>query len=169
VHHVLRALKTFGSCSRRQTYFFQSRMTQGIQTWVQNSQLSSLPSNYIFKKLFSAPRIIKRSNFSQYLAFQKQKVVHEFLYSFQYFCNFSTDPGSPAINFFRTGLLYAHILTKNSKMTKTSDFFGYLVIQKIKVACEQKLQFPIFCNFSDPGSPAIKIYRTGLTCTFILT
>ena len=30
--------------------------------------------------------------------------------SFQYFCNFLTDFGSPEINFFRTGLTYAHIV-----------------------------------------------------------
>ena len=60
-HCVLRALKTSRSCSRRQTYVFQSKIAQGIQKWVQNNQLSSLPSNVFFKKLFSAPKIIKRN------------------------------------------------------------------------------------------------------------
>jgi hypothetical protein len=36
-HYILRALKTSRSCSIRQTYVFQSRMTQGIQKWVQNN------------------------------------------------------------------------------------------------------------------------------------
>ena len=58
---VLRALKTSRSCSRRQTYVFQSKIAQGIQKWVQNNQLLSLPSNDFFKKLFSVQKkIIKK-------------------------------------------------------------------------------------------------------------
>ena len=59
-HYILRVLKTSQSCSRRQICVFQSTMTQGIQKWVQNNQLSSLPSNDFFKKLFLAPKIIKK-------------------------------------------------------------------------------------------------------------
>ena len=59
-HYVLRALKTSRFCSRRQTYVFQSKIAQGIQKWVQNNQLSSLLSNVFFKKLFLAPKIIKK-------------------------------------------------------------------------------------------------------------
>ena len=33
-------------------------------------------------------------------------------YSFQHFGDFSTDPGRPAIKFFRNGLNYAHIFPK---------------------------------------------------------
>ena len=60
-HCVLRALKTSWTCSRRQTYVFQSKIAQEIQKWVQNNQLLSLPSNVFFKKLFSAPKIIKKN------------------------------------------------------------------------------------------------------------
>ena len=60
LHCILRALKTSRSCSRRQTYVFQSKIAQGIHKWVQNNPLSSLPSNVFFKKLFSAPKIIKK-------------------------------------------------------------------------------------------------------------
>ena len=59
-------------------------------------------------------------------------------------------------NIFRTGLIYAHILTKNSKIKKRSDFLDIWIFQ-------------YFGNFStDPGSPAIKFFRTGLTYAFIL-
>ena len=44
----------------RQTYVFQSKIAQGIPKWVQNNQLSSLPSNVFFKKLFLVPEIIKK-------------------------------------------------------------------------------------------------------------
>ena len=47
-HYVLKGLK---SC---QTYVFESRIAQGIQNWVQNSQLQALP------ELFSAPKIIEK-------------------------------------------------------------------------------------------------------------
>ena len=61
LHCVLRALKTCRSCSRRQTYVFQSKIAQGIQKWDQNNQLSLLPSNVFFKIQFSAPKIIKKN------------------------------------------------------------------------------------------------------------
>ena len=62
-HCVLRVLKTSRSCSRRQTYIFQIRMTQGIQKWVQNNQLLSLPNGHFFKLLFSVQKIIKKMTF----------------------------------------------------------------------------------------------------------
>ena len=66
IHCVLRALKTSRSSSSRQTYVFQSKIAQGIQKSVQNNQLLSLPSNVFFKKLFSAPKIIKKCFTSNY-------------------------------------------------------------------------------------------------------
>ena len=45
------------------------------------------------------------------------------IYSFQYFANFSTDPGSPEIKFFRTGLTYAFILTEKLKYQQNIHFF----------------------------------------------
>ena len=60
-HYVLRALKTSQSCSRCQTYVFESRIAQGIQKWVQNNQLLELPSNDFFKKLFSEQKNHQKS------------------------------------------------------------------------------------------------------------
>ena len=41
--------------------------------------------------------------------FRNEKSHVKKLYSFQYFVNFSTDSGSAALKFFRTGFRYAHI------------------------------------------------------------
>ena len=49
-HYVLWALKTSRSCSKCQTYVFESRIAQGIQKWVQNNQLPALLSNVFFQK-----------------------------------------------------------------------------------------------------------------------
>ena len=43
------------------------------------------------------------------------------LIDFQHFGNISTDSKSPV--FFLSGLIYPYILTKNSKVNKTSNFF----------------------------------------------
>ena len=51
-HYVLRVLKTFLWDPRCQTYIFKTKITQGIQKWVQKNQLPALPSNDFFKKLF---------------------------------------------------------------------------------------------------------------------
>ena len=45
---------------REQTYVFKTKIGQGIQKWVQNNQLLTLPSTNFFKKLFSAPKIVKK-------------------------------------------------------------------------------------------------------------
>ena len=47
----MRAWKSFKVDSRGQTYVFKSKIALEIQKWVQNNQLSSLPSNDFFKKL----------------------------------------------------------------------------------------------------------------------
>ena len=83
--------------------------------------------------------------------------MRDFFLDFLPVVNFLTDPGSPAIKFLKTGLTYSHILTKNSKIKKRSDFLDIWIFQ-------------YFGNFStDPGSPAIKFFRTGLTYAFIFT
>ena len=42
----------------------------------------------------------------RYVVFQNIKVICKKNYGFQHFCNFLTDPRSPANKFFRTGLTY---------------------------------------------------------------
>ena len=44
-------------------------------------------------------------------------------FSFQYFCNLLTDPGSAAIKIFRTGLTYAHILAQKFENQQNVPFF----------------------------------------------
>ena len=53
--------------------------------------------------------------------FSKKKSHMKKLIDFQHFGNISTDSKSPV--FFLSGLIYPYILTKNSKVNKTSNFF----------------------------------------------
>ena len=52
---------------------------------------------------------------------------------------FSTDPGSPKINFFRTGLIYAHVLRYNCKNQENVQFFWQFLVPK-KVIWKNHLQ-----------------------------
>ena len=61
-HCLLRVLKTSLLDPRCQTYVFESRIAQGIQIWVQNNQLLTLPSTICFKKLFSAQKNHQKNN-----------------------------------------------------------------------------------------------------------
>ena len=53
-HYVLRALKTCLLDPRCQTYVFKTQITWGIQKWVQNNQLSSLPKKTVFGAIKSS-------------------------------------------------------------------------------------------------------------------
>ena len=69
---VQRVLKSSLWDSQWQTYVFQSKIAWGIQKWVQNNLLASLPITIFFKKLFSAPKI---SSFGSFLRVSKKIVL----------------------------------------------------------------------------------------------
>ena len=54
-------LRAFIVDSRGQTYVFKPKIALGIQIWVQNNQLSWVPSTDFFKKLFWAQKIVEKN------------------------------------------------------------------------------------------------------------
>ena len=55
-HYALRVLKTTLWDSRRQTYVLKTKISKGIQKWVQNNQFQAPLSNDFFKNLFSGQK-----------------------------------------------------------------------------------------------------------------
>ena len=73
-HCVLGAWKSFKVNTRRQTYVLKTKIAQGTHIWVQNNQLSTLPSTNVFKRLFTMPKI---SSFCSFKCFYE--IFRQFL------------------------------------------------------------------------------------------
>ena len=133
-------LEIIGCHHRVQNPIFKTKISWGIQKWVQTNQLST-PLLMIFSKNY----------FRHQKSSKKMDVLFIFYFfklQFLTFWWFLTDPESPAVKFFSELVLHVHTYwQKHSKINKTFNFPRYLVFQKGKVACENKLEFSIFWWF----------------------